>query len=555
MTAENRSTPGRPARLTGGQALVRALAAHGVRTVFGLPGVQLDWAFDALYEARDTIAVYHTRHEQATSYMADGYARVTGRAGVCLVVPGPGVLNATAGLATAYACSSPVLCLTGQIPSRDIGRGRGMLHEIPDQLGALRSVTKWTARIERPEQAPGVVAEAFRRLATGRARPVAIEVPPDVLEGSAEAAPAVPLVVERPEGDPVAIADAARRLGRAERPLIVAGGGVLRAEAWEPLRELAGMLQAPVVMTENAKGAVSDRDYLAQNMVAAQELIPAADVLLVAGSRFRQPAGSDWGPRDGQTLIQLDVDPEEIGRNRRVDVGIAADARAGLAALAAAVPRHNRRRAPREEELTAVKERARARLAAVQPQSQYVAAIRDVLPDDGILVGEVTQMAYWANVGYPVYAPRTYLTSGYQGTLGHGLATALGAQVGAARRPVVSISGDGGFLYNVQELATMARHRINVVAIVFNDNAFGNVLRTQRRAFGGRIIASELANPDFVRLAEAFGLEGYRAGDPAALRTALARALENGRPALIEVPIGEVPPSRTVVWAGFQDYW
>ncbi len=552
MRSDVRPTAAAPRTVTGGEALVQCLKAHGVDTVFGLPGVQLDWAFDALYAERDTIRVYHTRHEQAVSYMADGYARVTGRVGVCLTVPGPGVLNAMAGLATAYACSSSVLCLTGQIPSQEIGAGRGLLHEINNQLGALRSVTKWTAPAHTPEAIPGTIAEAFRQLRTGRPRPVAVEIPPDVLRATAPFAPAAPLAVETATPDPEAVERAARALGRAERPVIFAGGGVLRAAAWEPLRELAGMLEAPVVMTENGKGAVSDREYLAQNMTAAAELVPAADVIVVIGSRFYVPSRSDWGPRAGQTVIQLDIDPEEIGRNSPVTLGIVADARPGIEALVAAVPRHNRRRARRRDELEAVRARTRATLETVQPQAAFAAAIRDVLPDDGILVTEMTQVGYWSNVGFPVYAPRTYITSGYQGTLGHGFANALGAQVGAPGRPVVSINGDGGFMYNVQELSTAVRHRLNVVAIVFSDNAYGNVRRIQRESFGGRLIASDLLNPDFVLLAEAFGMEGMRADTPDALRRALAKALSDQRPALIEVPVGEMPNPRTVMRPGYR---
>lgn len=539
-------------RLTGGQALVQGLMAQGVDVVFGLPGVQLDWAFDALHAARDAIRVYHTRHEQAVSYMADGYARVTGRAGVCLTVPGPGVLNAMAGLATAYACSSQVLCVTGQIPSAEIGAGRGLLHEINDQLVALRSVTKWTAAATRPEDIPGMVHEAFRQLHTGRPRPVAVEIPPDVLREIAEMAPAERVAVEPAAGDPDLVERAARMLGAAERPIVFAGGGVLRSTAWEPLRQLAALLEAPVVMTENGKGAVSDRHYLAQTMTAAAELLPASDVVFVVGSRFYQPSRSDWGPRAGQTVIQLDIDPHEIGRNSQVALGIPADAKRGLDALVAAVSRHNRKRETRRDELEAVRARTRARLESVQPQAAYAAAIRDVLPDDGILVTEMTQVGYWSNVGFPVYAPRTYITSGYQGTLGHGFANALGAQVGAPGRKVVSINGDGGFMYNVQELSTAVRHRINVVAIIFSDNAYGNVRRIQRESFGGRVIASDLLNPDFVRLAEAFGMDGVRVGTPDALRRALAEALANDRPALIEVPVEEMPNPRAAMRPGYR---
>ena len=542
----------RTTRLTGGQALVQTLRAQGVEVVFGLPGVQLDWAFDALYQERDAITVYHTRHEQATSYMADGYARTAGRVGVCLVVPGPGLLNAMAGLATAYACSSPVVCLAGQIPSKEIGSGRGHLHEIKDQLGAVRSVTKWAARASRPEDVPGTVREAFRQVLTGHVRPVAIEVPLDVLQSVADVVPAERVEVARQAGDPELIERAAQAFGEAQRPIIFAGGGVIQSGAWEPLRHLAEMLQAPVILSPSGKGALSDRHELACGMLAAQDLLPGSDVVLVVGTRFLQPAKSTWGPRDGQTLVQIDIDPEEIGRNCPVAIGIAADAGWALEALFGRLSRHNRRRDSRRDELTAAKRAAHARLQALEPQASFAAAIRAALPEDGILVAEITQVGYWAGYGFPVYQPRTLITAGYQGTLGYGFATALGAQVAAPGRKVVSINGDGGFMYNVEELATMVRHRLPVVVVVFNDNAFGNVRRIQRESFGGRVIASDLRNPDFVKLAEAFGIDGRRATGPEELRQALETALRADRPALIEVPVGEMPSPWPVIRAGWR---
>ena len=281
-------------RATGGQALVACLKAQGVTAIFGLPGVQLDWAFDALYEERAAITVYHTRHEQAVSHMADGYARATGRVGVCLTVPGPGVLNATTGLATAYACSSPVLMIAGQIPSRHIGKGRGQLHEIRDQSQVLRSVTKWVALAGRPEEIPTVIHDAFVQLRSGRPRPVAVEVPPDVLQAAGEVALPGPVAATRQTGDVDVVERAARALGAARRPIIFAGGGVVHAGASEPLLALAEMLDAPVVMSPNGRGAISDRHELAQSMVAAEDLLPASDVVLIAGSRFLQPAFSTW---------------------------------------------------------------------------------------------------------------------------------------------------------------------------------------------------------------------------------------------------------------------
>jgi len=529
------------AQMTGGQALAASLLAQDVAVIFGLPGVQLDWAFDALYAVQDRIRVIHTRHEQATSYMADGYARTTGRPGVCLVVPGPGLLNAASGLATAYACSSPVLCLAGQIATDFIDRGRGVLHEVPRQLELAGSFTKWAARALAPDEVPGLVAEAFAQMASGRPRPVVIELPPDVLAAAEDVSlPVVDKRSARPAGDPDLLEAAAKKLGRAKSPLIFAGGGIHAAEAWEELRELAELLQAPVVMTVNGKGALSARHYLAQNMIAARELMPAADVILAVGTRFALPQVTEWGPNGNQTVIHLDAEPSVNGRRGR-RLGIAADARAGLAELVDRVPRHNRKRPSREEELTALKERIDDLLFEIQPQASYAMAIREEIPDDAIVVNESTQVGYWNWVGFPVYEPRTFIAPGYQGTLGYGFATALGAQVGNPDRRVISINGDGGFMFNVQELSTMALHNIPVITIVFNDNSYGNVHAFQKQFFNGRHIATELLNPDFVKLAELFRVEGRRAEGPEGLRVALREALKHDRPVLIEVPVGEMP--------------
>jgi acetolactate synthase I/II/III large subunit len=538
--------------LTGGQALVRGLRAQGIDTVFGLPGVQMDWAFDALYEERNAVRVIHTRHEQALSYMADGYARVTGRPGVCLMVPGPGLLNALAGLSTAYACSSPVLCITGQIPAAQIGKGRGLLHEIKHQMQAADCVTKWTGSALRPDAVPGLVREAFRQLLTGHQRPVAIEIPPDVLRDSAEMPRAdEPVSRTVPAPDPDAIDRAARLLGAAKRPLIFAGGGVVASGATEALVTVAEMLEAPVLMSSNGKGAMSDRHHLAMPLTAAPDLVPGSDAILIAGTRFYQPSVSEWAPRD-QPCVQIDIDPEEIGRNRPATVGIVADAAPALAALVERLATHNRRRSSRKDELTALQRRTRERINSVLPQAAYAAAIRDAVPDDGVVVSEMTQVGYWSNVGFPVYEPRTYLTMGYQGTLGAGYGVALGAYAGAGGRPVVLMSGDGGFMYQAGELSTAVRHRLNVVAIVFNDGAYGNVKRIQQDRFGGRLIASDLLNPDFVRLAESFGAAGRRAENPDQLREVLGWALRQQAPVLIDAPVGAMPDMWPVLRPGYR---
>ena len=528
--------------LTGGQALVQSLKVEGINTVFGLPGIQLDWAFDALWEERDSIAVIHPRHEQATASMADGYARTTGRVGAALVVPGPGLLNATAALSTAYACNSPVLMISGQIQSDLIEFGRGVLHEIPNQMGMIRSVTKWAGRAMTPEEIPGLVHQAFAQLQSGRPRPVEIEIPPDVLQKKAEIRLLEPYQPDRVQPDTDLIERAARALGEAKSPLIFAGGGILVSGAWDELTRLAETLQAPVITTSNGRGAISDRHYLSQPMLAGPVLTPEADVILAVGTRFVQPATMPWGPKEGQTVIHLDIDPEEIGRNHaRTEIGIVGDAKLGLAALASRVGRYSGTRPSREEELRALQTKAFDLLNSVKPQADYALAIRAELPDDGIFVDEMTQVGYWSRQGFPVYTPRTYVTPGYQGTLGYGFGTALGVQVGNPDKKVISINGDGGFGYQLQELSTMARHNIPLVTVVFSDDAYGNVRRIQRQQFNEHTIASDLKNPDFVKLAESFGVEGRRATSPEELRTHLREVFSNGHPVLIEVPIGEVP--------------
>ena len=528
--------------LTGGQALVEALKVHGVDTIFGLPGIQLDWAFDALWAEQANIRVIHARHEQATASMADGYARSTGKIGVALVVPGPGVLNATAALSTAYACNSPVLMLTGQIQSDLIDAGRGLLHEIHDQLGLLRHLTKWAERSMTPLEIPGHVGAAFRELQSGRVRPVSLEIPPDVLGAKADVLMPEPFIPSAKKPDNDAIELAASALGKAANPVIFVGGGVISSEASAELLELAEMLQAPVYASSNGRGALSDHHYLAQLQISAPEMVADADVILAVGTRFLQPLTSSWGPKDGQTVIRLDIDETEIHRVKSPDIALLGDAKAGLAGLVTSVGKHNRARPSRKDELEELKTRSRIPYDSVGLQADYGNAIRKALPDDGIFVGEMTQVGYWSNLAFPVYAPRSYITPGYQGTLGFGFATALGAKVGNPDKVVVSVNGDGGFGYQLQELSTMARHNIGLITLVFSDNAYGNVRRIQKLQYDGHTIASDLHNPDWVKLADSFGVNGVRVDTPAELTRQITAAMGRADGTLIEITMPEVPP-------------
>lgn len=520
-------------RETTGQALARSLVQHGIDTVFGIPGAHMYDFNDALYGVRDRVRFIQTRHEQGAGYMAYGFARSTGRVGAYTVVPGPGVLNSGAALCTAYGANAPVLCITGNIMSHLIGQGRGQLHELPDQLATLRGLTRIAERIDHPSQAGPVLAHVLGTMLSGRQGPGAIEAPWDVFGRTgpvmdltmAQARPAPPV-------DPVAIEEAAALIAKAKNPLIMVGGGAM--EAGEAIAALAARLGAPVTSHRSGKGIVADDHPHYLNFVAAYEHWKDVDLLIGIGSRLElQFMRWRWRPA-GLKIVRIDIDPTEMVR-LKPDVGIVADAREGALALADALPRHGGR--DRTATFAAWNKAARERYATVQPQIGYLDVIRAVLPRDGFFVEEVSQMGFAARFGFPVYGPRHYVTCAYQDNLGFGYNTALGVKVANPGKAVVSVSGDGGFMFGVQELATAVQHRIGVVAVVFNNNAFGNVLRDQATTYGGRTIGSQLVNPDFVALGRSFGIESARATSPEELRAALAKAIERDEPALIEVPV------------------
>ena len=532
--------------LTTAQAVVSMLEVNGIDTLFCLPGVQNDAFFDALYDRTNAIRPVHARHEQACAYMALGAAMATGRPSAYVVVPGPGLLNTTAALSTAYAVNAPVLALTGQIQQSMIGRNVGLLHELPDQIAIMRGLTKWADRITSPAAAPGLVNEAFRRLLSGRRRPVGLEC---ALDTWARRAP-VELIATPAQPDPCpvdeeAVERAARLLGGAARPMIVVGGGAM--EAGEPLLRIAEMLDAPVMTGRMGQGVIDGRHRLSVTMPAGYRFWGEADVVLAVGTRL-QPQQQTWGIDDGLKIIRIDIDGEELDRQRRPEIGIIGDALPTLTALADRLARHNTRRAGRAEAVAqtrgAAMKTVREHLA---PQVAYLDAIRKALPEDGILVDELTQMGYAARLAWPTYRPRTFLSTGYQGTLGWGYATSLGAKVARPDAPVVSISGDGGFLFTAMEMATAAQHGIGAIAVVFSDGAYGNVRRIQQQSYNNRTIASDLRNPDFVKLGESFGIPSERVGSPEALGAAIARGVARGGPMLIDCPVGELPDPWTLV--------
>jgi acetolactate synthase-1/2/3 large subunit len=529
--------------MTGGEAIVSGLVAHGVDTVFGLPGAQIYGLFDAFHQAQ--LKVVGARHEQACGYMAFGYARASGKPGVFSVVPGPGVLNAGAALLTAFGCNEPVLCLTGQVPTDYLGKGRGHLHEMPDQLATLRTFVKWADRIEYPDAAPTLVSRAFQEMLSGRRGPAALEMPWDVFTQRADTGPATrftPFPAPLPDTD--RITKAAALIKAAKAPMIFVGGGAV--EACDEILELAEMIDAPVVAFRSGRGIVSNAHELGLTMAAAYKLWPQTDLMIGIGSRMELPTTFRWPFRPpGLTSIRIDIDPAEM-RRLSVDVGVIANAKAGTAALAAAVSKAGyRRTSGRRGVIREASAASLAEIQKVQPQMAYLNVLREVLPDNAIVTDELSQVGFASWYGFPIYQPRTFITSGYQGTLGSGFPTALGAKVAHPDRPVVAITGDGGFMFGVQELATAVQYNIGVVTLVFNNNAYGNVRRDQRERFDGRVVASDLVNPDFVKLAESFGVAASRVTAPDQFRAALEKALSAGGPYLIDIEVprdSEVTP-------------
>lgn len=530
--------------MTSAQAIVEALVRHGVRHVFGIPGAHTYALFDALYERRKEIAVIETRHEQGAAYMAYGYARATGEVGVYTCVPGPGVLNTTAALSTAYAANAPVLCLTSEIPSHEIGRGHGILHELPDQLGLLRGLTKWAERIRHPSEAPRLVATAFAQLKSGRTRPVALECPWDTLGERAPVNPDVRIEAQAaPIADPESIERAAELLRSATNPMIMVGGGAVDAAA--EVAELAQMLQAPVMSHRSGRGIVADDAPCGFDLGAAFEPWQRCDALIAIGTRMELQFVRWRKFPSGLKIVRIDIEPEELIR-RKVDIGVVADAAQATRLLIDALRKTPLNRPSRAAEFEELKARASARAAQIQPQFSYLQVIRELLPRDGFFVEEICQVGFTARFAFPVFTPRTYIGSGYQENLGFGFMTALGVKVAHPDRSVVSINGDGGFMFGVQELATAVQHGINVVAIVFNNGSFGNVLRDQQQSYGGNVIGASLRNPDFKALAEAFGAAAFLVDTPADFRNVLPVALSAGRPAVIEVRLK--PGSESSPW-------
>ena len=538
-------------KLSGGEALVKSLVGEGVEVVFGIPGIQMYGIVAALRD-EPGIRMVTTRHEQATTYMADGYARASGKPGVALVVPGAGLYNAAAGLTNAYSRSSPVLLIAGQIPRAAIGKGIGAVHEVTDQPGTVRSVTKWQRMALRPREVPDAVFEAFRQMRTGRPRPVLIEIPPEAGVEQEEVALRSPARISRRVPSREDLREAARVIAQSKLPLIYAGGGVARSDAEEALVKLAEATNIPVVTSSGGKGAIPDSHPLSygscfspmgerQEMNQLYDVMQSADVMIGIGARFSlgNPAG------EASTLVNVNIDDSELTRIQANTIPLHGDARATIEALLPYLMVAGAGERPSSVEAVAA---ARSLIAYYdirlkEPQYPVLEAMQTGIPEEAFIVWDVTQFGYYARTHYKVNHPKTYIDSGYSFNLGYAFPTALGGKVAKPDRPVICIAGDGGFMFNSSELSTAVKYGINVVTVIFRNDSYGNVARDLENAFGGAY-GTDLHNPDFVKFAESFGAVGMRADDPLELETLIPQALEREAPVVIDVPFGDMPIPR-----------
>ncbi len=535
--------------MIGAKALLEAIKAEGVKHIFGIPGGAMIPVYDALYDEREIRHIL-VRHEQGAAHAADGYARASGKPGVCMTTSGPGATNLTTGILNAYMDSSPVVAISGQVPTSLLGADA---FQEADMLSVMLPITKHNFIVHRAEDVPRVVRLAFKIATTGRPGPVHIDLPKDAQAGKADFK--IPADVEYPkavklEPDVGQIHMAVNLLTQAERPLIFAGGGVVWSGASPEVVALAEMLGAPVVTSLLGKGAIPEDHPLSMGMLgmhgrmAANLAISECDVLLGVGVRFDDRATGDvryFAPK--AKIVHIDIDQAEIGKIVRVDVPIVGDAKHALAAIIKGLKARAKRQKP--SEWLRRTEKLRKDLAPrmdyddvpIKPQ-RAIKEIMDVLGDDAIVVTEVGQCQMWAAHFFTVRKPRHFISSGGLGTMGFGFPASIGVKVARPECDVVDIAGDGSFLMNSQELATAVDNKINVVVCILNNRYLGMVKQWQDLFFQKRRSAVYLGEtPDFVKLAEAYGAWGDRATRPGEIAPKLREALKCGKPAVLDITI------------------
>jgi acetolactate synthase-1/2/3 large subunit len=525
------------AKRIGGHLVAESLAALGAEAAFGVPGIHALPIWEGLREG--SISVYGTRTELAAGFAADGYARSSGRPAPLLLSTGPGALNSLTALMEAASSHVPVVALSSQIPSHLIGRGRGYLHELPDQLASFAPIVKDAARAHSVESIPGLLAQAWRIALTPPSGPVYLEIPVDLLTASAPGAPVTTLeaMVERQCAPLDQVLAAATRLAHARRPIIWAGGGVLRSGASRELRELAELIQAPVATTYMGKSAIAADHPLAAGAgcdeAALQDLLSGADVVLCVGTELGGETTAQYGLRFGGQVIHLDAAPERIGVNYSA-MPLVGDAKLTLLALVSELSQdHAPPATDAEARVAAARERIRSGLQSQQREIELglLETIEQTLPPDAVGVWDMTILAYWA-------APHLRLRDGQQflypmgsGTLGYAWPAAIGAAVAHPERSVLGVMGDGGLQYTIAELGTAAQHGIAAKLLVVDDGGYGILREYQRESFG-QTTSVELPGKNLEAIAAAYGVP-VRTAAPETLGQQLRWAFDDPGPAVV----------------------
>ncbi len=533
MTVE--ATPASTTTTTGGRAAAHALAAHGVDVVWGIPGTHNLELYAGLGEAG--IRHLSPRHEQGAAFAADGFSRVTGRPGVCVTTSGPAVLNAATAMGQAYSDSIPVLLVAAGMPLRNPGLGSGDLHETKDLVRAMDAVVGYAHRVTSVEEIPVAIAQAFARMATGRPRPVVVEIPYDLMTERGEAPSVTPVATSAVVPGEAALDAAAEVLAGAARPAMLVGGGAARAAAG--VRAIAERLGAPVVTSINGKGTLPEDHPLSLGAglaaTAARGLVEDADVVLVVGCELA-PSDLWWGPLplDGKA-VRIDVDPAQAVTNAVPVASVIGDAGLALDGLLARLGDGG----PAEDDERAARFRAAFRAQAAGDAERWsgtLEAIAGALGRDGVLATDNAQVAYLGALGaLPAYAPRSFLFPSGYGTLGYAIPAGMGAKVGRPDAPVVALTGDGGVMFTIGELASAVQAGLALPVVVADNGGYGEI-RDEMRERGDAPLGVDFASPDFAALGRALGAHGVRADSPAALRDALGDALRADRPTVIHVP-------------------
>ena len=534
-------------KLTGGQTVIESLKAQGVDTVFGIISIHNLDLFDSLFGSQDSMQFIGGRLELGCGFMADGYARATGKPGVLFTSTGPGAADSVGAIGEAYFSGSPILEITTNVEQEFLGSGKLATHETKDQLGMFEAVTDWNASIPQVESIPDNITEAFDRFQTRRPRPIELEIPTDLLGTEADVEMLTARQPDIPKGDPNQVEKALQMLLKAKRPAILVGEEVQQLGGTQQIVELAEKLGAAVVTSDGAKGAFPEDHAQSLGQIMGkriwgenpvQDWLGTCDLVVVLGSILPQRSTSGIGLQLPREMVHVLLDGEAIGKNYPVTVPIVANSQAVVQQWLGAIGDQDVHKGKAfQEDISAIRSNMRERLEDTWSNELRVyETVREVTPRNTIFSLDPAVAASRATRCLEIYEPRTYMhPHGWLG-LGFAFPAAVGAKVGKPDSPVVCVTGDGGFQYNFQELATCAQYGIHPVVLMFNDNAWGVLKGFQGDRFGeNRRFATELVNPDFVKIFESYGFEGTKVNTVKELGKALENAIASGKTHLVEV--------------------